>query len=342
MAAMLKWILPSAGLMMAGMPVVAHAAPVAEPAPQSLPAPSPAAPAPDPDPDSVRGEGEKKEDPSPALPDAVRRMLIEALQSGNNGDVATISRYAISANPGAREEIQAMVDTHRAHAEQEQREEIEQAGLFDLWDGKIELGGFRSTGSSSEFGVNTAMSATRKGLQWTHALLINADYREANGERSQERFLASYNPTYNFDPRNFIYGLLQYERDPVVGYNYRYTGSTGIGFTLLATDRMDMAVTIGPSLREISYTDDGKETKFGGRSSFNFKWKLNPTLSLQQAASAYAEADTASITSLTALDARIISKLSARMSYNMRYESGSKLTDRAFDTTSRVTLIYDF
>lgn len=333
---MLRWILPLAGPMMAGTSALAYAAPAEEAAPQSLPAslPAPAAPS--------TGHDEAKGERPPALPDAVRRMLMEALESGNSGDIATLSRYAISANPGATEEIQAMVDNHRTHAEQELREEMAQAGVFDLWDGKIELGGFRSTGSSSEFGINTAIGATRKGLHWTHAITVNADYREANGARSQERFLASYNPTYNFDPRNFIYGLLQYERDPVVGYNYRYTGSTGIGFTLLATDQMDLAVTLGPSLREISYTDDGKETKFGGRSSFNFKWKFNPTLSLQQSASAYAESDTASVTSLTALDARIISKLSARMSYNMRYESGSKLTDRAFDTTSRVTLIYDF
>ena len=283
-----------------------------------------------------------EEKPEPALPEAVRRMLAEALESGNSVEIATVAKYAISANPQAASEIQAMVNQYHAHAEEMRREEIETAGAFDLWDGKIELGGFRSTGSTSEFGISSSMAATRKGLRWTHALIANADYREANGRKSVERILASYSPTYNFDARNFLYGLAQYERDPIVGYTHRYTGSVGIGYTILSSDRVKLSTTLGPSLREVAYVDDGAETKFGARSSLNFRWALTPTLSLQQIASAYAESDTQSVTARTALDARIVSKLSARLSYNMQYESGSKLVDRAFDTTSKVTLIYDF
>ncbi len=288
----------------------------------------------------ARAEGGDRDAPPLAPP--VRQMLEAALAKGSSDEVAAIAKYAIQANPGAETEIEAMIAQHEAMTEAVRHTEIRQANAFALWDGKIELGGFRSTGSSSEFGVSSTLSASRKGLRWSHDLAASVDYRRANGETSVERILASYGPRYSFDRSNFAYGLLQFERDPIVGYDGRYTGSFGIGYTFIANDKIVLSATLGPSLRRTAYTDDGTETKFGGRSSLDFKLRFNPALSLQQTASSYVEQDTASIISRTALDARIISKLSARFSYNMQYESGSKLTDKAFDTTSKVTLIYDF
>ncbi len=337
---MQRWILPVAGLTLVAKASSAHAALPQEPA---YPNPAPAV-TPTLTPPATEAAPEPGSTPQPdsGLPEAVRQMITKALESGNDGDIAVITKYALSINPAATSQIQEMVNAYMANTEEKRRQEIKQASIFDLWDGKVELGGFRSTGSTSEFGISTSLSAVRKGLKWTHSLVANADYREANGEKSVERILASYSPTYNFDARNFAYGLAQYERDPIVGYDYRYTSSFGIGYTLIANDKVQLSTTLGPSLRDTAYTDDGKETKFGARSSLNFRWAFTPTLALQQTASAYAESDTASVTALTALDARIVSKLSARFSYNMQYESGSKLVDREFNTTSKMTLIYDF
>jgi len=277
-----------------------------------------------------------------ALPPPVRRMMEEALAGGDAGEIATVAKYAIAANPDAATEIEAMVAQHQALAQAAREERLSQADILALWKGKIELGGFATTGSSDEVGISVNLAATREGLRWVHDFTAMADHRRANGETSAERILASYGPRYRFDQRNFAYGLIQYERDLAVGYDHRYTGSLGIGYSFVANERISLAATLGPSVRRTRYTGDGTETEWGGRSSLDFKWMLSPALTLRQTASAYGEPDTVSVSSLTALDTRLISKLSARLSYNMRYESGSRLTEKAFDTTSKVTLIYDF
>src|SRR3546814_5804859 len=84
---------------------------------------------------------------------------------------------------------------------------------------------------------------------------------------------------------------------------------------------MRLSLDAGPSFRHVKYTDDGIEDRAGIRSSLDFNWKLSPTLTLQQNASAYFEKDNSTLTSLTALDAKILSRLSARFSYNAAYES---------------------
>ena len=293
---------------------------------------------------SQTGE-ESPESATPAegtLPDAIGKMLDAAFAGGDEAEIAIVAKYAKEVAPEAGEEIDRRV---AAKAEERQLAALEaqkNPDLFALWKGHMELGGFSSTGSTSEIGVSLGFNAERRGLRWRHALRTSVDYRRANGETSRERIEAAYGPRYNFNPRGFIYGLAQYERDPSVGYESRYTGSVGIGYQIIENEAANLAVDVGPSVRHVTFVDDGSETKPGARFSLDGNWALSPTLSLHQTASAYAEKHVASLSSLTAIDSKLISVLTVRLSYNVLYETDSRLTSKKLDTLSKLTLIYDF
>lgn len=291
-----------------------------------------------------RDDGSKDNQADSPIPPEIRSMLNEAMAGGDTAEIATIVKYAVKTNPHAAQAIQTLVETYKAQKEEARRETIQDATIFALWDGKLELGGYSNTGASSATGISSSLAITRKGLRWTHVLTGAVDYKRANGATSTEHMLASYAPRYTLDSHNFVYGLVQYERDPVVGFDDRYSGSVGIGYSFIESGGLHLAATLGPSLRHTIYTANayGSETKLGARSSLDLKWKLNPAFSVAQTTSAYGERDIASITSLTALDARVISKLTARLSYNLQYETDTKLSDRVFNTTSKITFIYDF
>lgn len=276
------------------------------------------------------------------LPDAIRDMLTAAIASGNESDISTVVRLAKQTNPDATAEIDAMIGTYSQAKTANREKRVREARFFQIWGGKGEFGLFRSTGTTSEFGVSAGLNLVREGLRWKHILRANADYRRANGETSREQFLFAYEPRYQINERSFTYALTQFERDPFVGYDKRYTASVGIGYDFVNNGKMKLSVDTGPSFRHVKYTEDGIEDRAGLRSSLDFNWKLSPTLSLQQIASAYVEKDQASLSSLTALDAKIISRLSARFSYNTRFESETETTVESFDTLSKVTLVYDF
>lgn len=317
----------------------AAAAPATTAAPPSAPSPTPPAAKPAAD-KSEDHDAESLRDPD--IPEPVRAMLAEAMANGDTAELATIVKYAVKTNPRAATAIQGIVDAYSNQKEAMRRQTIQQAGAFSLWDGKVELGGYSSSGTSSTSGISSSLAVTRKGLRWTHAVNASVDYRRANGSTSTEHLLASYAPRYTLNGNNFVYGLLQYERDPVVGFDNRFAGSFGIGYALIDNPNLSLQASLGPSLRHTDYTEDGQETKLGARSSLDVKWRLNPALSIKQTTSAYGESRIASITSLTALDARVITKLTARLSYNLQYETDTRLSDRVFNTTSKVTFIYDF
>ncbi|WP_242122660.1 DUF481 domain-containing protein [Sphingobium sp. Sx8-8] len=276
------------------------------------------------------------------LSPAVREMLEAAIANGNETEIATVAKIAKQTNPGSADEIQRMVNSWKERTKATRDTVIREARFTELWTGKIEAGGFRSTGSTSEIGISASAAIKRSGIQWSHRLSASVDYRRANGVTSRERYTASYEPRYEFDPRGFAYGLTQFERDTSIGYDERYTASAGIGYKVIVSKPVDLSLDIGPSIRHAKYVIGARETKLGARASMDLAWRLAPTLTFKQVASGYAESDVYTLNSLTSLETKVGTRWSAAFSYNMQYESETLLAARDFDTLSRLTLTYAF
>ncbi|HUD93975.1 DUF481 domain-containing protein [Sphingobium sp.] len=286
--------------------------------------------------------------PSPAfaddvmLPPAVREMMEAAIANGNEAEIATLAKIAKQTNPESVNEIQKMVTSWKERTKATHDTLIREANFTDLWTGRVEAGGFRSTGSTSEIGISAAATVTRTGLQWNHKLTASADYRRANGVTSRERYFGSYEPRFEFDPRGFAYGLAQFERDTSIGYDERYTGSVGVGYKLIMSKPVDLSADIGPSVRHAKYVIGDRETKLGVRGSMALAWRVTPTLTFKQTAAGYAESDVYTLNALTSVETKVTTRWSAAFSYNVQYESETLLSARDFDTLSRLTLTYDF
>ncbi|PZU06980.1 MAG: DUF481 domain-containing protein [Sphingobium sp.] len=276
------------------------------------------------------------------LPPAVREMMEAAIANGNETDIATVAKIAKQTNPASADEIQRMVKSWKDRTKATRNMVIREAAFTDLWTGRIEAGGFRSTGSTSELGISFAATATRTGIQWTHKLSAAADYRRANGVTSRERYTAGYEPRFEFNPRGFVYGLAQFERDTSIGYDERYTVSTGVGYKLILSKPVDLSADIGPSVRHAKYVIGPRETKLGVRGSMALAWRVAPAVTVKQTASAYAESDVVTFNTLTSLETKVTSRWSTAISYTMQYESETLLSDRNLNTLSRLTLTYDF
>jgi putative salt-induced outer membrane protein len=276
------------------------------------------------------------------LPPSVREMLEAAIANGNETEIVTVAKIAKQTNPGSADEIQRMVNSWKERTKATRDTVIREARFTELWTGKVEAGGVRSTGSTSEIGISASAVIKRAGIQWSHKLSANIDYRRANGVTSRERYSASYEPRYEFDPRGFAYGLTQFERDTSIGYDARYTASAGIGYKLVVSRPLDLSVDAGPSIRHAKYVMGERETKLGARASMDLAWRLAPTLTFKQVASGYAESDVYTLNSLTSLVTKVGTRWSAAFSYNVQYESETLLSARDFDTLSRLTLTYDF
>ncbi|MFU7528372.1 DUF481 domain-containing protein [Qipengyuania sp. ASV99] len=293
------------------------------------------------------------------MPVPVRDMIDAAIATGDEAKVRIVIDIARSTNPGDGGELDAILaryETQLAEAKAAQEEaqvaEIRDAGLFENWSGRGELGAFRATGNSSNTGVTAGLNLNREGIKWRHRVTGRVDYQRANGVTTREQFLVRYEPNYNISDDFYVYALAQYERDRFQGFSGRYAVSGGIGYKVLNEEGLNLSLKAGPAYRVTEFVDGRSESRIAGLIGVDFDWDITDKLKLTHDTSAVAEAGGAaiaiidsnntSIDLVTGLNAQINSSLAARLSYAIEYDSNPPPGAVQTDTLSRVTLIYDF
>lgn len=293
------------------------------------------------------------------LPEPVRAMIDAAIATGDETKVRTIAEIARQTNPADTAEIDALIaDFDTALAARKQAEEkaklaaLREADLLDNWSGRGELGGFRSTGNTSNSGFTAALSLDRQGVKWRHRLTGRADYQRASGVTTREQFLARYEPNVNVSENFYVYALAQYERDQFQGFDARYAISGGMGYQAIKGKAVQLSLKAGPAYRITEFSDGRSEDRIAGLIALDFDWQITERLKLTQDTNAVAEtggsaiaiidSNNTSIDLVTGLDAAIAKKLKARFAYAVEYDSNPAPGAVQTDTLSRVTLIYDF
>jgi putative salt-induced outer membrane protein len=277
-----------------------------------------------------------------AIPESIRAMLDAALESGNEGDINTVVKYARVADPASGDAVLRLATAWKADRDEKRREVIAESGWLHLWRGRVELGGFLTTGNSDTAGISANADLTREGLRWRHKLRGQIDYQESLGVTTREHYLASYEPNLKINDRAYLYGQAQYESDRFLGFYDRASVSLGAGYSAFRGRALTLDVELGPAFRYTEFTDQTETSAIAGRGSADATWRISPGLSLRETASAYVQRVNSTISSKTALNAKLIGPLSAQLSYNVQYESMPPVGSVSTDTTTRAALVYSF
>ena len=274
------------------------------------------------------------------IPAPVERML-DAV-AGNEEQLQVVASVAKRANPASAAEIDAKVAgikeaNARAHAER-----LASHGVLDGWTGQGEAGGFIATGNTTNRGLAVGVTLTKETLSWKHVVRGIVDYQEQQGVTSRERYFAGYEGNWKFTRRGFVVLSLSAEQDRFTGFVSRFSQGVGLGYRLVDSDAITIAVDGGPAVRQTRFTDGVNETSFAGRAAFNAKWIINPRLTLTNVATYYADDLNSSLLSLTQLTAKLNGRLSARASFQLNNEANPPPGRINSDTVTRATLVYSF
>lgn len=293
------------------------------------------------------------------LPQPVRAMIDAAIATGDEGKVRTVVDLAKATNPADVSEIEAIDAAFLADRREQQKQAearriaaIREAGLLERWKGRGELGGSRATGNSPSFGLAAGLDIKREGIDWTHSLRARADYQRTGGIVTREKYFAAYEPRFQIGTDLFAYGLGQFERDTIQGYDARYAVSAGLGWQAVRRTDLNLALKAGPALRRTEFTTGETDTRLAGLLGFDFDWTFAEGVKLTQNTNLVAETGGAAtiifdsrnttLALVTGLEARITGKLSSRFAYQVDYASQPPAGKVSTDTISRVTLVYGF
>lgn len=252
------------------------------------------------------------------LPSDLQALVDAAIADGDDQVLAKLFGYIEKARP---ELARAVTQARLAHDERvaarqsaaaaAARQKFVEAGPLENWSGQIEFGASWSTGPAESLGAVGALDLKRDGLTWTHRLLLRGEVQDTNGIRAVERIVASWQPRYALAPQAYLFGLGQYERDPALGYEARYSAALGAGWALPAGKPLRLSLEGGPALRR-THQAGVERTRLAGRGTLDLGLALGPRLELGQRASLFYEDGTSSGILSSTIDSKISEKLKLR------------------------------
>lgn len=283
---------------------------------------------------------------APAVPADLQMMIDRAIADGDAKVIDKLFDYAKAARPDLAEPLGAQkkaylrqVAAREEAAAEKARQKLADAGPLDNWTGQVEFGASFSTGPAESLGVVGALDLRREGLNWTHRVSLRGEIQETDSVRAVERLTASWQPRYALSPKGYMFGLGQYEHDPALGYDSRYTAALGAGWSLTSGKALKLALEGGPSLRE-TVAGGLSSTRFGGRGSLDLALAIGPRLDFgQRVAVTYEEGASSGLFTST-LDSKISEKLKLRFTYEYRVEQDGVTGSSSSGSISRASLVY--
>ena len=276
------------------------------------------------------------------IPQPVEAMIRAAFESGDAASFASTVNLAKKTNPGSTAEIDALAAQLHADADRIHHEKLTHEGFFEGWTGQGLAGLSNATGNTRNTGIALGLSFARDGIDWRHSFNATVDYARDNGIEDKDHYFAGWESDYKFSERFYALGLASWESDRFSGFDSRLSESVGLGYFLIKSPDMQLSVQAGPALRQTDYIVGGTQNSFAGMAAANYQWTILPSLIFSENATFYGESRDSTLTSNTALTAKLIGALSAQASFFVQYESNPPLGLENTDTTSRLALVYSF
>ncbi|HPE46836.1 MAG TPA: DUF481 domain-containing protein [Hyphomonas sp.] len=229
-------------------------------------------------------------------------------------------------------------------------------GLASGWSGEGSLSAGVTTGNTDTSDVGLAVDLKKEAGVWTYGLQASADYGKIDGQETKNRIFAGLDADRQLNDRLFAFGRLSHERDEFTGFESRTFVGTGLGYQIYEGDKVNWAVRGGPGLkidkvREINTVDGTgapvtipSETvnSFGVIAASDYSYAFNENVSFTNTTSVLYAKESTQISNSAAITASLTSKLSARMSFDVRHDTDPPVGFEATDTATRVSLVYAF
>jgi putative salt-induced outer membrane protein len=290
------------------------------------------------------------------LPAALKKLIETAATLEDGKHFESVVAAAMAAAPEHHDAIAALAETLRADiappaeaaaqvaAAAEEAPPAKPTSFFDFkgWEGEIELSGNRSTGNTKETGLGLAGKALVDLGEWRHKFGGLVEFQRSAGTTTKQRFLATYDINYELSARSYVFGMMQYEDDRFGGFEYRFSETAGLGYMVLDNDTFRWSLEAGPGARHTKLEAQSLDTEFVGFGRSDFLWRFSDHSELSHVLGVFVGSDRTSLDTTLALKMRINGALSARLSYNYRYNSNVPVGNLRTDTLTKAALVYDF
>jgi len=212
------------------------------------------------------------------------------------------------------------------------------------WSGKVLLGYLATGGNTENTSANLEAALNWDGERWHHALSGRAIGQSQDKDTTAEAYKATYEAKFDLSERNYVFGLLDYNKNRFTSYVQQTFQFAGIGRRFIMTEKHELNGEIGAgfSQSDLATPPGGSEDEANWRASGTYNWKISDNASFMQALSVNSGSSNTFTESVTELRANIYGTLAMVLSYTIRNNSDVLPGSEKTDTFAAVNLEYAF
>ncbi|MBK8200509.1 MAG: DUF481 domain-containing protein [Acidobacteria bacterium] len=221
------------------------------------------------------------------------------------------------------------------------------------WKGEGSLSAGLNTGNTDTSDLGIGVKGAYETQAWRNSFEIVADYGTKDGDQTKGRLFLAGQTNRTLNDALFAFGRVSHEVDEFSAFDSRSFAGAGLGWHIIDGEHAMWSLEGGPGIKidEIKAVTAGvppvttparteqsgsfiAASKFG--LAFNEAVKFGNDSNL-----IYADAST-QISNNATLTAKLVSNLSARVSFEVRHDTDPQPGFEATDTATRFSLVYAF
>ena len=220
------------------------------------------------------------------------------------------------------------------------------------WKSSAEVGIVRTTGNTETQNTSLKGDVIYEDGQWKytgHGEAFGASQEDDAGDTdvSAERYLLSGKADYKMSDLDYVFGLVQLQKDRFSGFEYEHVVSAGYGRKIIKEADMELDVEIGPGVRFFKVDEDIEPSSEADEEALlrlagKYWWAITDHSKFTQNLTVEIGEDLTTTTSVTGLQANINSSLAMKLTFTAKNKNEVPADTEKTDTETAVTLVYTF
>lgn len=288
----------------------------------------------------------------PALPDGAIRMISAATKFEDPAQMDAVLSAARLAFPDHHSQIDQLVADLTAPTEPllvtplvvtGTPPEPQKYHFLENLTAKIDLNAAYTDGNTETSTLGSHLKASLKRKANIYRLEAYANTGEANGERTQENWGASYQMDTLWTDDVFGYVRTSLDSDQFAGFDYRAFLGAGAGYYFINDEELSLRGEVGPGYRFSKETATAEESGdwvlYG---AVDTRWVLNEDWAIEHDSKLTLSEPSATLSSRSQLSTALTDTIRAGMSYELQYEGDPPEEKDPLDSILKFNVSYGF
>ncbi len=212
------------------------------------------------------------------------------------------------------------------------------------WSGDFGLGYLATTGNATTSSLNGKFHLIYAQERWKNSLSGSAVSTYADHESSAENYLATEQLDLNLTPRDYLFGVVEWNKDLFAAIRERTSETVGYGRHVLIGPRHFLDLELGAGARQQQTNEHPRERddELIERGAAKYQFVITPTTTFGETLKVETGSSNTYSESVSALKLQIVGNVYANLSYTIKNNTQSAPDTKKTDTEAAVSVSYEF